>query len=347
MLRTLANHVHTNANRFRFRLLRALWVVLVLSFLGAKAAPADDEWKEFARWKAESTSALAVTRDGRTVATGDGSNVVRLWDTSKRAVSKTLVHPGEVDTLHLSPDGKLLATTRGRRTRLTEVSAYGEVRLWNVETGVEVHTFTFFWGVNDAVFTPDGKRMIAAADAFVDAEVLELDSLSHVATLRGSGTGIVHQVHVTNSGDEVVTVDDRNGAVFWNAKTLKRERGFFYSGELAIAADEMALATCKVTDGENGRTFIETWELKTLRRKHRLEVDGSLRGIRYTPDATRICASSKRSGTLIWDSQTLQPVGEIPLAAGPIEFSAHGEFLVSPSRKNEVAIWRAPAGDRK
>src|SRR5579872_4924368 len=103
------------ANASRFRLLGRLVIVLALAGLSTKAIRADDEWTEFSRWKAGSMSALAVTLDGRIVATGDGSKVVRLWDTSKKAVFKTLVHDSEVDTLRLSPDGKGLATTCGRR----------------------------------------------------------------------------------------------------------------------------------------------------------------------------------------------------------------------------------------
>ena len=103
---------------------------------------------------------LAFSPDGKTLATGSYSHIVRLWDVGSRTGMAALTsNDGEINSVAFSPDGKTLAagtTTDGRcGTWLPTATArpstpYGEnardltrppartdgmVRLWDVTTG--------------------------------------------------------------------------------------------------------------------------------------------------------------------------------------------------------------------
>ena len=114
-----------------------------------KSVQADDA----AVWSAD------VSSDGRTLITGGGTGIVRLWDlptrTSLGAPLTGLV--GAADTVDLSPDG---STAVGADTA-------GNVLLWDVRTRSTIGD-PFPGPVNDrtaaAMFTPDGHSVVVVSD---------------------------------------------------------------------------------------------------------------------------------------------------------------------------------------
>jgi len=98
---------------------------------------------------------VALSPDGKTVASASLDETVRLWDTGTGAVLQTLKgHTHYVRAVAISPDGKTVASA----------SFDGTVRLWNTETGaalqtVEGHTRDV-WAV---AISPDGKTVASAS----------------------------------------------------------------------------------------------------------------------------------------------------------------------------------------
>lgn len=72
--------------------------------------------------------ALAVSPDGKTVATGGNGSVVRLWSTRDGKLVKELKHPDRVFSLRFHP----------RSAALVSGDLKGVIREWNVEGGKEV-----------------------------------------------------------------------------------------------------------------------------------------------------------------------------------------------------------------
>jgi WD40 repeat protein len=106
--------------------------------------------------KLKGASALAVSGDGRWIATVDPDRALRLRETQSQKLMHTLlVSPARVDALAFSPDGTRLVTAGDH-----------SVRIWDVESGQELLTLL---GTEDTVsavaWSEDGDRLYALDSA--------------------------------------------------------------------------------------------------------------------------------------------------------------------------------------
>ncbi len=125
-----------------------------------------------------SVMTLAFSPDGRTLA-GAGSNRtnigdfiesgrVTLWDIPTGRILRTLEGPtGRANNVAFSPDGQTIAAGGlgpwrerwNNRVRLFTSEPVGEVRLWEVATGIPVWTAEGVSPVASLAFSADGKSL--------------------------------------------------------------------------------------------------------------------------------------------------------------------------------------------
>jgi WD40 repeat protein len=103
--------------------------------------------------------ALAVSPDGRTIASGDNEGTVRIWDVDTAKPEKVFRRLYRVKSLTFSPDGKTLAAGY-----LVDALGYFQstIRLWDIALGKERHQMRAR-GVTQLTYSPDGK-MLASGD---------------------------------------------------------------------------------------------------------------------------------------------------------------------------------------
>jgi WD40 repeat protein len=105
----------------------------------------------------ELAMSLTFGPSGRTLAVGDSTGDITVWDrVTHRALSTLRRHVGPVIALTYSPDGRVLASGGGDSDRT--------VRLWDVASGRVIHTLTGHTGpVLDVRFAPDGATLATAS----------------------------------------------------------------------------------------------------------------------------------------------------------------------------------------
>jgi WD40 repeat protein len=101
-------------------------------------------------------SQLAISPDGRVIATSEGSDRVQLWDKEGNFI--TAIDPQTyVNHLAFSPDGQVLATA----------GMDGQVQFWSTSGEAVGDPLVHDDWVSLVRFSPDGRAIVTAADGFV------------------------------------------------------------------------------------------------------------------------------------------------------------------------------------
>lgn len=164
-------------------------------------------------------TALAVTRDGKFLATGSSDKTIRLWDVSTGTARLARVYQGhseEVSSLAFSPDGRTLASG----------SSDQSVRLWRVSLSDEHENYgehtAYVW---TAAFSPDGKLV---ADAGADKVVYVRDAAGKVLHKLEGHKGPVTAVAFSADSTKLASVGGDQMVRVWDArqgKLLKELKG--------------------------------------------------------------------------------------------------------------------------
>lgn len=156
-------------------------------------------------------AAIAITQDGRVVATGSWDGTAKLWDAATGKVLRQLVggHTGYINSIDFSPDGQWVATA----------SDDGTARLWRVSDGeptptvLEGHT----GALRSVRFSPDGGRLLTTSSDRT-AKLWDAASGEALQTLTGHRWGVLCG-EFSADGARVATGSQDNTARVWNPST--------------------------------------------------------------------------------------------------------------------------------
>jgi WD40 repeat protein len=123
-------------------------------------------------------NALAYSRDGTLLASGDTAGIVKVWDMSRGRERATLQTRRRcLMAMSFSPDGATLATA----------SASGfSVQLWDPASGTPRGELPTASGVFAVAFSPDGKVLVTAESHGI-ATLWEVSSARKLGIVRASG----------------------------------------------------------------------------------------------------------------------------------------------------------------
>jgi len=202
---------------------------------------------------------LAISPDGKILATGSYDQKIKLWDVATGNEIKTLSgHNGCVYGLAFRPDGKILASASADRT----------VKLWDVATGQRRDTLTQPLKDEFAIaFSADGKRLVAGgADNRIRIwEVSEAaaEGTSPILESKFAHEGAILNLVFSSDGKRLLSSADDGTVKLWDFKEMKEllllEKQPDWPRALAFGANDKAIfvgrldGTVGVYDAGNGK----------------------------------------------------------------------------------------------
>jgi WD40 repeat protein/serine/threonine protein kinase len=334
---------------------KGLWVQALERLDGLRPEPGQTDLRGFewyylkglchplhAVWRGHQSSvyALAVSGDGRTVASAEGEGTIRLWDTATGQTRAVLAgHAHSVDLLAVSPDDRTLASARrGDRT----------IQFWDLTTGKERTRLTFGFNLEAFGFTPDGKQLVVGCAEGV--------RFWDVATLKPA-PGFLKQP--TNVMDLAITPDGRTLATGNGDGTVRlwdlpsgSERQVLRGHDgtvrcLALTQDGRALASGGWRDSKVNLWDVATGKLRTTLRGHR----GAVWSVAFAPNGRTLASSAipgaiglppSRDEIKLWDVATGTPLScafkRLAGEARALAFLPPGRLLVLGCKDNTVKL---------
>jgi WD40 repeat protein len=280
--------------------------------------------------------ALAFSPDGRTLASGEASGSIILWDVDRSAENRELEgHLDGITGLAFSPDGLRLAS--GGDDAL--------VKLWDTTDGREVLSLKAAGPVEAVDFSPDGRYLAATTDGgpatVWDASPAPEPRLPHPEVLSGH-EGTIVTLAVSARGERIASGGNDGTVRLWDAA-----RG--ESTVLATGARHPSKinAVSFRDDGHflaaGGRDhLIWIWDARSG------ELAGHLEGHRdwvgalaYGPDGRSLASADQTGRVLLWDLETQgvapRELGRCPDGVYALAFHPGGD-LVAAAGEDRV-IW--------
>jgi WD40 repeat protein len=236
-------------------------------------------------------SVIALSPDGKLLATGGRGKQVRLHDTTTGKEIRRLAVPGyRVLALAFSPDGKKLAWTEQS----------GGVRLYEV-TGKLLHSFSFrFNGAPVLAFSPNGKVLASTGDngvtlmwsAETGEELLRFKPLErrvNVLAFAADGKSFV----IGSVDDPVIRFYSPSGRFLHQMRRTGRD-----SGLMALSANGRILASGIYSES------IRLWDLEACKELTELKPDSRVESIALPSDGKTIAFSTRDGPIRIHDTST-------------------------------------------
>ena len=295
---------------------------------------------------------LAISPDGKWIATSTGDGNIKFWEWTSREESFTLSgHERTITFIAFSPDG----------SRLASASRDGTAKVWDSDTRRVLYDLSGHTGeVFSAAFSQDGKRIVTAG---LDgtAKVWDAENGKELITYAGHAAP-VFSAQFSPDGTRVATSGDDNVVRVWDAvsgQELYRLSDFrtFASGA-TFSPDGKLLAT-------NGGEDPKLWDAETGNLLFLLSgfKSGSAQLPVFTPDGKYVAVAGQDGTVSMWETATGQPYltfasgtpvdGQIQFSPGCIDppaapYAWYGVYLVTSNRDGSVRFWDvSPAGNRE
>jgi WD40 repeat protein len=284
---------------------------------------------------------VAVSSDGRTVASGGQDRLVLLWDSRWREPVQRIEGSFTFGAPVFSHDSRWLALP-GQSNRV-EVWDLPDNRL--VQTLPDAGVPLSFGEGDRELLTLFGSRLLNwTTRTWQPADSVELGYAPALVDWSPLGTRLMVAV-----GGHVVAVADTNGVIhLWN-RTSRKAVGSFTArcDALALAPNDRWLA---LTDSEKAVGTVVLWDLdegrpvpKSSRRAHPRE----LTWLSFSPDSRRLATFSGDSLAKLWSVEPLELLHELRGHKRGVfggGFSADGRTLASVDHIHALNLWHVETG---
>jgi WD40 repeat protein len=288
---------------------------------------------------------LAISRDGRFLATASWDGTAKIWDLSTRQVVNSVVADENIfASVAFSPDSRTLATGSGDIGK-------GETKLWDVATGTLQQTFS---GQAETIYalawSSDGKYLASASGdntvkAWDVSGGFELYTLrAHQDMVRGLAFSPDGALLVTASADKTIRLS--SALTGHPVAVLSGHRAGL--SRLAFAPDGQRFVS---TSAEG---VVRIWKARAGDQATRLRLPesdmnlGPIETISYSTDGTQILVGHGHEHALLWNAETGALTNTFGIPGESIyatAFSPDGTRIATGMSDRTIRIWNKQTGD--
>jgi WD40 repeat protein len=293
-------------------------------------------------------ASIAVSFDGRILASGSDDNTIKLWHLGTGELLHTFTgESGRVLTIALGPDGQTLASSH-------KTSDRSSIKIWHLGTGQLLRTLT---GHNKWIYSlaisPDGKTLVSGGHKI---KLWDLDTGEALGTLVGHKKWVYSlaisadaQTLASSGGDKTVKIWDLNSQVqsVLNSSTLRSQQlplrtltgHSDWVRAVAISPDGQILAS-----GSDDNT-IKLWHLHTGKLLRTLAGHSDwVLSLAISPDGQTLISGSRDNTIKLWhleSGELLRTLSEHKKWVYSLAVSPDGYTLASGSEDKTIKIWQA------
>lgn len=288
-------------------------------------------------------SVARLSKDNKTIATGNSTGKIRLWDFSKREETKILEgHSGDVNSISFSPDAKWMISASGS----INFKRKGELLLWNweslaLEAKIEVGHSGWVSCVN---FFHDSVHVAAAVGCSV--VVWNIIAKTVYCSVDNFPSWIQCLI-VSPDGKYIVSGDRDQNIRVWNFTEKRLEHSFighkFGISSLGFSPDSQFLLS-----GSFDKTIC-VWNFKEKLQELKFEKhEKSVSALFYPPSMKYFFSGSEDEKIIVWNNNTLTPCTQLfsyPLQNWNVKFTESYEtILQNKANPSEVKIFNPKEG---
>ncbi|CDF38694.1 WD40-repeat containing protein [Chondrus crispus] len=287
---------------------------------------------------------VAMSGDGKRVASGSKDKSVRVWDVETGAqVGEALVgHTDWVYSVAMSEDGR----------RVVSGSCDESVRLWDVETGAQVGEALV--GHTDFVLcvamSEDGRRVVSGS-CDNSVRVWDVETGAQVGEALVGHTDWVRSVAMSGDGRRVASGSFDKSVRVWDVETGAQVGEALVGHMSPVQRVAMSGDGRRVASGSFDKS-VRVWDVETGAQVgealvgHTREVNS----VAMSGDGRRVVSGSEDMSVRVWDVETGAQVGEALVGhtgyVYSVAMSGDGRRVVSGSCDTSVRVWDVETGER-
>ncbi|MCA9243624.1 MAG: WD40 repeat domain-containing protein [Phycisphaerales bacterium] len=296
--------------------------------------------------------AVVVNDDGTSIASADVNDTIFIWDLKsgkpmhKLALPSRTVDrgyqsystPERVESLAMSPDGKLIAAA------MTAGALNGAVYVWDAETGKYLRSIADGVNVRGVAFSPDGKR--------IAHNISDKNRRGHRIEIRNAETGAIEKklrgdrlaaslLRFTPDGTKLICAGGGKAFV-WDIEKQELlhtiEAHDKAINDLVVSGDGAHFATCS----EDG--LIRIWKIEDGSREREIKANQkALNALAYSKSGLLLASGGDDTTIKVWKTDTGKRVNQLWAHRDPVTalvISGDGKTMVSGAKDKSVLAWR-------
>ncbi|KAF8595293.1 WD40 repeat-like protein, partial [Ceratobasidium sp. AG-I] len=289
----------------------------------------------------KAVNAVAVSSDGRYIASGSDDNNIQVWDAETgAAVTEPMSgHSDVVTSVSFSPDC----------SRLVSGSKDSDLRIWNVDTGTG--TSKPLTGHSEAVisvaFSPDNCHIVSSSrDKTI--RIWDISTRTTLARTLGKHEKLVSSVTFSPCGQYVISGCYDKTIRMWDLESW--ETIFQFSGHTSsVTSVACSLDGRRIASGSLDQK-VRVWDTKTGGAVHDavFHHEGPVTSVAFFSDC-RFIVSGSMDGTIrVWDTDSTTATLDSPTdcldQVNSVACFPNSHRVVSGSSDKTVMIWDTTLG---